>query len=101
MNEKTATENQLPDKQVLAEIKELVGTDNLPADVLKELADAIGATKLAKRARVRKVRRPRRLGRQYTAERGELVQPKNWHCDPGVLDQLWAQRNMEEFADGN
>ena len=100
MNEIKATENQLPDKLALAEIKKLVGTDNLPADLLIELADAIKATKLEK-ARVKKVRRPRRLGRAYKAESGKLVQPKNWHCDPGVLDQLWAQRNMEEFANGN
>ena len=100
MNEIKATENTLPDKTALAEIKELMGIVNLPAEVLKELADAIKATKLEK-ARVKKVRRPRRFGREYKAESGELVRPKNWHCDPGVLDQLWAQRNMEEFANGN
>jgi hypothetical protein len=101
MNETTATETKLPDESEIAEIKTLMGTDNLPAEVLIELAGAIRATKLEKEARVRKIRRPRRLGRKYLAENGDLVRPKHWHCDSGILDQLWAQRNMEEFADGN
>jgi len=97
MNEIKAT--VLPDIESLAEIKKLMGTVNLPADVLMEIANAIKAKKQEKAARIRKIRRPRE--RQFIAENGDWVLPYVWHCAIGIKDQLWAQANMEEFADGN
>ena len=112
MNETEATF----DAGTLAEIEKLVGTINLPADVLTEIADAIQQKKLEKATKVSRrsgafhlieQRNPfrkggkwgpvRRTGRLYLAEDGEWKLPEFWQCEEGIQDQLWAEANMEEF----